>query len=148
MISACWRYPRCNHLTKSATHNRFTPERAPCARMMSFHLILFSKQTLQFDDLSSHSLPITGRMKLDRDVPVDEHVVSQNNWPFLRASTSTKVVDLATTGMLPLCKLGSFLYLYTIRFSVARNAIYKPVLSIILSENVSILFSTERSTTD
>ena len=147
MISACWRYPRCNHLTKSVMHTGSRLKRTPCARMMSSHLMFFGQQTLQFDYLSSHSLPTTGRVKPDRDVPVDEHV-SQNNWPFLRALTSTKVVDLATTGMLPLCKLGSFLYLYTIRFSVARNAIYKPVLSIILSENVSILFSTERSTTD
>ena len=87
-------------------------KRTPCAIMMSSHLIFFGKQALQFDDLSSHSLPIVGRMKPDRDVPVDEHVVSRDNWPFVRASSSTRVVDPASTGTLPLGKLDSFLFLY------------------------------------
>ena len=67
-------------------------KRTSCARMMSSHLMLFSKQTLLFDYLSSHFLPTTGRMNPDRDFPVDEHVASQNNWLFVRASSSTKVV--------------------------------------------------------
>ena len=113
MISDCWGHPRRKYLTKLVMHISPRLKRTSSARMMSSHLIISGKQTLQFDYLSSHSLSTTGRMKPDRDVPLDEHA-SQNNWPFLRASISTKVVDLATTGMLPLCQLDSFLFLYTL----------------------------------
>ena len=85
-------------------------------------------------------------MKPDRDVPVDEHVVSQNNWPlcpFVEQQTPESLIPQLRVCFLFAkwaCSYSSSLY----RFSASRNVIYVPVLSRILSENVGFCFPTEK----